>query len=1487
MAGSVTIGKGHDAAYYTQAARGTDYYSADAQKGGTEPAGIWTGTGCPDLGLEVGRVVKEDVFAQLFDSHVDPRTGERIGRAMARSDAEAIYGRLLDAEPGATAERKSELFIQAQAQAQKARAVPFFDSTFSVSKSITLLHASARASRLAAEDAHDEARAAEAQRIEDIVWRAIRDGAAAGMAHLEEHAGFTRTGAGGVRHEDAHAFVTASWMQHSSRAGDPQLHIHQTILNKVRTESDGRWRTIDGQGLYRERAAAAGISTLVMENALTRDLGVEWVLREDGHGREVKGVPQALMDEFSTRARKDIGPELSARVDAYREEYGHDPDELALWKMGQAVSLEKREPKVQADPVEELRAWSRRARRHAGHALEPLAAQVCRDVELGSVSGSRLSLRQEREIMASALNSLQGKRSTFTRSDLTRAISEQLPASVGVMDPADAAELLPALADRAIVGEAGMVVAALEAPDWLPVPASLRRADGTSVYDAHRATLYATDAQLQIENQILEAAGKRSERVPSAEPGKVAALLGADQASLEAQLVPGTPADVVTTTTSGLHLDQAASAYAMLTSNRRADVLVGPAGTGKSTVIAAISRMWPELHRGGRVIALTETQRGATVLRDMGVSDSHNVSMFLTDPRLRDIPSGSLIVVDEASMVTMPHLSALTGIARRSDAKLILAGDPAQHQAVQAGGGMGMVSRRLGSWQLGEALRFGEDWERTATLRLRAGDETVLRAYDQQGRIMAGSFEDMAEEAYRRWLGDYLNGTDSVLIAHDKADAHEMSRRARADLIRYGKVSDGASVRLREGMEASAGDLIMSRQNDKRISAGYKGRTRSNRDVYVVDNVVERGAVVRLRLGVDKDGGQRYGEQIIIPADYLAEQCHLAYGRTSFDVQGSTFKGNAYALVRPSDDRRYLYTAMSRGATANYAFAVTEERELPTEKWPKAAPEVERARMLEAERSGVNPGADRVASSRDGAGLLAVVLARDDEALSATETLEEAFSDADHLATLSRMWTDLTGREYSTGYGQVLRDKLGDDRVATVTSDYRFTWLCRTLRGAELAGRDGKQMLEGAIERGGLDDAESIAAVLDHRLREDIPAAMPLAGGWKQRAPETADPEVGKLIAAVGEAMDDRTRRLGEHTARTLPLWAERDLGGVPDDPAKRLEWQHRASAIAAYREITGYASPGDPIGPAPSASAPEARASWHTALSALAKVDGIDLRDLSEAELTVRRDTYARETGWAPVHVGRELRLARQARSQAAVRKEASQREAGLAADRAARQRHEANAAEWGKVGERACGAVGHYESAMETREQWERVTEPTRRMALAADLELRRRNPRAQIEPLRSAEPESEVTPGNPDPSDADILTALGLDRPRKPEPEKPPARAPEPGEATRTTSICSPARQELEPEAEREPDFEEQPEPVPDTMDHPKRTAEAARDTQARLDELMSMREPAEDPDAEPSEPWAQAAERQREAVVQKPEERVLVAEKVQEADFEAAE
>jgi len=89
-------------------------------------------------------------------------------------------------------------------------------------------------------------------------------------------------------------------------------------------------------------------------------------------------------------------------------------------------------------------------------------------------------------------------------------------------------------------------------------------------------------------------------------------------------------------------------------------------------------------------------------------------------------------------MIANPDLADVIAQAADSSARVILAGDTQQLQAVEAGGGLSLLAEALGFVRLAEPTRFRERWEQAASLRLRAGDTTVLAAYDQHARIIGG-----------------------------------------------------------------------------------------------------------------------------------------------------------------------------------------------------------------------------------------------------------------------------------------------------------------------------------------------------------------------------------------------------------------------------------------------------------------------------------------------------------------------------------------------------------------------------------------------------------------------------------------------------------------------------------------------------------------------------------------------------------------------------
>jgi hypothetical protein len=227
--------------------------------------------------------------------------------------------------------------------------------------------------------------------------------------------------------------------------------------------------------------------------------------------------------------------------------------------------------------------------------------------------------------------------------------------------------------------------------------------------------------------------------------------------------------------------------------------------------------------------------------------------------------------------------------------------------------------------------------------------------------------------------------------------------------------------------------------------------------------------------------------------------------------------------------------------------------------------------------------------------------------------------------------------------------------------------------------------------------------------------------------------------------MDHRKRRIGEHVASTTPPWTAGALGSVPDDPTARLEWERRAASVGAYRELSGYASPTDPVGPEPVTGSPELRAAWREAAGALGGAGNADVRSRPDEQLIQLRETYPLETGWAPQWTGDELRRSRAGARDAqlaSIRLTAEAAAARQAGDHGQAAGHAAQAAGFQAMAQAYREREAAFAVNMADRDDWERATRQQRQVAVAADAELRRRHPEQPWPPLRSAEPEPAVS-------------------------------------------------------------------------------------------------------------------------------------------------
>jgi hypothetical protein len=300
--------------------------------------------------------------------------------------------------------------------------------------------------------------------------------------------------------------------------------------------------------------------------------------------------------------------------------------------------------------------------------------------------------------LAKALVLVSDRHPAWTRHDLLKQLALVLPPETRRMRPEEAQELLIGLAEEALSGRSCEVVC-LEAPDWPPLPASLRhKLDGRSICARPGVARYATTVQLTLEERLV--AHAQTQSAPHL-PGELAARrLGADLAQLRAALAHHANDAREHAAPRGLRLDQAAAALHALTSARTVEVITGPAGTGKTRVLAAIAQAWD-----GPVYGTATSQNATNELRAAGIQVAENTTRLLADLQRGQIPPGSLILADEGSMIPITHLAAIAEYAARNRCKLVLAGDQEQLAAVEGGGVMTLLADRLGYVQLAERSR--------------------------------------------------------------------------------------------------------------------------------------------------------------------------------------------------------------------------------------------------------------------------------------------------------------------------------------------------------------------------------------------------------------------------------------------------------------------------------------------------------------------------------------------------------------------------------------------------------------------------------------------------------------------------------------------------------------------------------------------------------------------------------------------------------------
>ena len=343
---------------------------------------------------------------------------------------------------------------------------------------------------------------------------------------------------------------------------------------------------------------------------------------------------------------------------------------------------------------------------------------------------------------------------------------------------------------------------ALAAPaDNIEEPEVLRRVDGSSVYTVAGADLYTSQRILDAEARLVTTAGRRG--------GASVEQVAVELALLE-MAANGTALDA----------GQAALVRQMCTSGARLQLAIAPAGAGKTTAMRALTLAWTQ--DGGQVLGLAPSAAAAAVLAEQTGIRADTLAKLTWSLRHGDLPDwaaavgpSTLLIIDEAGMADTLTLDAAVQFAIDRGASVRLVGDDQQLAAIGAGGVLRDIKHTHGALHLAELHRFTSPAEAAASLALREGDATALDFYLDHGRIHVGDIAKTTEDAFTAWAADRSAGLDAIMLAPTRELVAELNRRARDHRLDHSPTS--SEVRLADGNQASVGDVIITRSNDRRL----------------------------------------------------------------------------------------------------------------------------------------------------------------------------------------------------------------------------------------------------------------------------------------------------------------------------------------------------------------------------------------------------------------------------------------------------------------------------------------------------------------------------------------------------------------------------------------------------------------------------------------------------------------------------------------------
>ncbi|UEJ82769.1 relaxase domain-containing protein [Brachybacterium halotolerans subsp. kimchii] len=1132
-----TVAKADMSSSASVAAKGLTAYYTDHGN----PPGRWIGAGATAAGIPLGGSIGSNEAIALWQKFRHPETGVVLGKP-PRGTSRANHS--------------SDVNQLAESTAQARRDVAGFDLTFTIPKDASILWALSDTSiQSTIAQCHDWAVAETIRQMETRVLQ-------------------TRAGHGGVAAVGAQGVLAGKWDHWDSRDGDPHLHSHVVISNRVQRASDGKWVTLDSRSLFKSTVALSELHQNLFMDEMHRTLGVEWAERAQVASRavvpEIVGMDEQVRDMFSTR-RNTIRQALAGSVDEFVQKYGRDPSPTERREIKNAAWRATRKAKKEAgDPLPDRCAQWREETSARGHDTAALVAaclhrsndpdldqaglasvtEVLAALTAGSMGDAQETSDTARiaRLAASFTDDLTAARSTWSVANV-RAEVERTLRLVRTDSPEVRAEAVDLICE-AVLSHCIEITPARYRIDTDDPRVALR---GRAVFDDINRSVFTSHSALHRE-QVLLAALTTPGAIASPPPETVDALVDAINDAQRA--------------TKGYALapDQDAAVRAILRDDARMSVLIGPAGTGKTTTMSALRSAWESAHPGTHVVGLTTSAQAAHVLSDEIDAPAHTIAKWLHETtrgnarraeeitrahallarmpheasaergRLRRqiarlqaqsatwaMHPGQLIIVDEASMSSTPHLLALTQQAEAAGAKVLAVGDHRQLDAVEAGGALALLAQSDRALELSSVWRFHDDptasdpkWEAKASLTLRQvrdEDEAadLVSLYSSHERITTGADENMIDQAYTATRDALATGeTTAIVIAATNDVVGDLNARFQSDRIEAGQVDVSRATPLRDGFSAGIGDRVLARTNDRTLTDDHGDFIR-NGSLMTVTDVGPDGSLIATRDGTDA--------HVTIPAGYCSASMELGYATTAHRSQGVTV--DEARLVLPTTDSvpaELLYVGMTRGRSTNkvYVGEDPDARENAASTSPGhliATPEAPTA-------------LGRLAAMMTTTGAEQSATATLDESREARNTLDHLVAEHEYLVSLAPT-TDLLARVCQTH---------GLDSLEVETSVVAPSLAAAWTTAQALSPRAAEDALtSGLFSREDESDADEALGILTHRLRQVTAdgTGPGLLHGITPPLPETTDDEVRGLDALVLDRLASRVRTITQRAARS------------------------------------------------------------------------------------------------------------------------------------------------------------------------------------------------------------------------------------------------------------------------------------------------------------------------------------------------------------------